>query len=48
MKKCPKCGSTRYHENKGLRKCDKCGFTNDKNYLSKIQEDKNGDTKNFT
>lgn len=33
-RKCPHCGSTRYHENNGLSICEKCGYTNDKNYLT--------------
>ena len=41
MKKCPKCGSSRYKESLGLSRCLKCGFINDRNYLKEKQVDLN-------
>jgi uncharacterized Zn finger protein (UPF0148 family) len=32
MKKCPNCGSSKYHELNGKSHCNNCGFTNDKTY----------------
>jgi len=37
MKKCPKCGSTRYRDGK-IKSCPKCGYVNDPNYLNKLKE----------
>jgi ribosomal protein L37E len=33
MKKCPKCGSTRYKGERAKR-CARCGYVNDPNYLA--------------
>jgi len=35
MKKCPKCGSTRYKEGPQGKACQKCGYVNDPRYLEK-------------
>ena len=40
MKKCPRCGSTRYKEGPKGKVCQKCGFRNDPQYLIKKQREK--------